>query len=185
MTTPRTRTRGSARTSIGRLMTTTRRHAAAEPTRRSRLRSCARRATGLRLTRKRRHPVSEPFRGHRARRREVSAGLPADEPAPATVVQETFEPWPAGAARQSDDSFSAPTPIPAAEYAGVGDSPTLNVEAAEAAGVEFEGERGSIQSPAAHGKFEIARLEALIEGLTEKLEWRATGAIGNQQRLKH
>ena len=110
---------------------------------------------------------------------------PPDEPVPATVVQETFEPWPAGAARQSDDSFSTPTPLPAAEYTAFGDAPMLNVEAAEAAGVEFEGEPGLDSISGGPWEVQIARLEALIERLTEKLEWRATGANQNEPRLKH
>ena len=106
---------------------------------------------------------------------------PGDEPAAAPVVQETFEPWPAGVDRQPDGPVLAATPIEAAEYPGVADSPTLEVETAEAADVDVE------LDALTDGQWEveIARLQTLIEGLTEKLEWRATGAIGNQQRLKH
>ncbi len=32
---------------------------------------------------------------------------------------------------------------------------------------------------------EIARLQSLIEALTEKLEWRMTATPGTEQRMKH
>jgi hypothetical protein len=119
---------------------------------------------------------------------------PADEPA-AAPVQETFEPWPAGVDRQLDGPVLPATPIEAAEYPGVADSPTLEVETAEAAAVDVELDAVTDGQADVDVEFdaltvgqwdvEIGRLQTLIEGLTEKLEWRATGAIGNQQRLKH
>ena len=59
----------------------------------------------------------------------------------------------------------------------------VDLEAAEAAEAVVDVELDALTD--GQWEVEIARLQALIEGLTEKLEWRATGVIGNEQRLKH
>lgn len=106
---------------------------------------------------------------------------PPDEPVHAPIVETTFEPSAAGVDRQPDVSVFVPAPIEAVASTEV-DAPTLDVAAAEVADVG-EVELDGITD--GQWEVEIARLQALIDGLTEKLEWRATGAIGNQQRLKH
>ena len=71
-------------------------------------------------------------------------------------------------------------PIEAAASTEVDDT-TLDVAAAEVAEVDV----GLDGLTDGQWEVEIARLQALIDGLTEKLEWRATGGIGNEPRLKH
>ena len=94
----------------------------------------------------------------------------------------TFEPSAAEVDRQPDRPVFGAAPIEAAAYHRSWMPPTLDVAAAEAAevvDVELDGISDG------QWEVEIARLQALIDGLTEKLEWRATGVTRNEQRLHH
>ena len=107
---------------------------------------------------------------------------PPDEPVPAPSVEMTFEPSAAGVEPRPEDSVFVPAPIDAGAAIEV-DAPTLDVEAAAVADSVVQAELDGITD--GQWELEIARLQALIDGLTEKLEWRATGVIGNGQRLQH
>jgi hypothetical protein len=105
---------------------------------------------------------------------------PPDEPVHEPTVQTTFERSGAGIDRQPDDSVFASAPIEAAASTEVDDT-TPDVAATEVAevGVGLDGLTDG------QWEVEIARLQALLDGLTEKLEWRTTGGIGNDPQLKH
>ena len=105
---------------------------------------------------------------------------PPDEPVHAPSVQTTFEPSGAGIDRQPDDSVFVSAPIEAAASTEVDDT-TLDVAATGVAEVDV----GLDGLTDGQWEVEIARLQALIDGLTEKLEWRTTGGIGNEPQLKH
>lgn len=107
---------------------------------------------------------------------------PPDEPVPVPIVERMFQPSAPEVEPHPEDSVFVPAPIEAAAAIEVA-APTLDVEAAAVAESVVQAELDGITD--GQWELEIARLQALIDGLTEKLEWRATGVIGNGQRLQH
>ena len=99
-----------------------------------------------------------------------------DEGVAPSTAQTSFEPWPAVIELLPDDP-PATQPIEVV-HSNVGDAAATAI-----AGADGEPEAEEIIT--GPWEVEIARLQALIDGLTEKLEWRAKGDTATERRLKH
>jgi hypothetical protein len=105
-------------------------------------------------------------------------------PEESSTLEVTFEPAPSLLEDPADALESARAE--AAEYVEAAE----HVEAAEStmAVTALAGEAnepGFEETLSGQWEAEIARLQALLEALTETLEWRATGGIPNEPRSKH
>jgi hypothetical protein len=115
---------------------------------------------------------------------------PPEEPAPAPNLtwpppaepsgpEVTFEPALDVVDAQPEDEVPAPPPLDAAEPVVQTDSSASGIMAVDA-DAEFE------ETLSDQWAVEIARLQTLLDGLTEKLEWRSgTGAVLDEPRVKH